>query len=119
RMGVTLPEMVVVLVVIGIATAMAAPAAWRWTAVARVRASLDQISTELYRARMLAVETGDAVTVTLHSDQGCIRALRTRARGSTPDSIASVGTFFDVRAVCLQHTGDSILTFNARGMLKP
>lgn len=118
-LGVTLPEMVVVLVIIGILTAAAAPVAWRWTSVARIRAALDQISTELYRARMLAVESGHDVRVVLNSDDGCIAGIRTYSGGPDAESTASAGQVLDLGTVCLSHTGDSILTFNPRGMLKP
>lgn len=119
RKGATLPEIAVVLVIIGVLMATATPAMSRWVSVSRVHTALDQISGELYRARMLAVESGEAVTVVLRSNGSCINAARTRSPGLNPDTSSTVGVFLDVRSVCLQHSGDSILTFNARGMLKP
>ncbi len=117
RLGVTLPEIVVTLLLIGILTALAAPAMNRWVSVSRTRASLDQISAELMRARMLAVESGHRISLLLRSADGCIVSVRTHEPGD-PDA-PSVGHFVDTATVCLRHSGDSILTFNSRGMLHP
>lgn len=117
RSGVTLPEIVITLLLIGILTALVAPAMNRWVAASRTRASLDQIAAELLRARMLAVESGGRVSLLLRSADGCIVSVRTHQPGD-PES-PSVGHFVDTANVCLRHSGDSILTFNSRGMLHP
>ena len=117
RSGVTLIEVVVMLVIIGILASLAAPAMRRWVAVSRVRSVLNRTSGELARARMLAVEQGHRVSLVLHSRNGCIVSVRTHA--SSDPSSPSVGFSVDTGSVCLRHSGDSILKFNSRGMLLP
>jgi prepilin-type N-terminal cleavage/methylation domain-containing protein len=116
RQGWTLLEVLTVLLLFGILAALAWPRLNTQMMLLRSRSSLDRVVAELYRARMLAVESGTGAQVILHSDGGaCVRSIRIRQQDR--DEIArpiAMGP-----GVCLRHTGDSIISYNSRGMLRP
>jgi len=121
--GFTLIEILVVLLVMLILSSLSYPAFQQWAHRLRARAALDRVSGELYRARMMAVETGGTSRLTLHVDGlGCVRSLTVSAHRSagnvtspTPRALGAL----DLPGLCLRHTGDSTFVFNSRGMLRP
>ena len=118
--GFSLVELLIVLVLIGILATRAAPSFEGAIASIRARAALGRLSAEIYRARMLAVESGFPVHMILHTDaDGCAHeATLVRTRPPAPAvELPSIG--FDLAGLCLRHTGSATLVFDARGMLRP
>ena len=116
--GFTLVELLVAITLMGIALALAAPRFGRVAEGVRVRRTLDLLVSELYRTRMTAVEVGGATQLLLVADaEGCTRALRLQR--TVPSALASSEMTLDLPNLCLRHTGDSIVAFNGRGMLRP
>ena len=120
RRGATLIELVVVLAIVALLAAAAAPAFGRAIAAQRARAALDLLVAEIYRARMLAVQHARPVRLTIsgHAD-GCAQALRLALPAQTGGEPPTALIPLDLGQYCLTHTGDSILIFDGRGMLRP
>ena len=118
-LGFSLIEILVAILVVGLLASAALPRFDRFLAQIRRRAALDTVVSELYRARMLAIDVGGGVRLVLRSDEsGCIDAvalLLDDAAGNARSSLAPVGG----RSHCLRHSADSIMHFNSRGMLRP
>jgi prepilin-type N-terminal cleavage/methylation domain-containing protein len=115
--GFTLIEIVVALVMLGILTTSAAPPVQRWLRGMKVRSALDRVAAEIYRARSTAVADGFGSRLVVHSRaDGCIDGLRVMAGA---DPLGGIRARFDLPGLCIRHSGDSILTFNSRGMLRP
>ncbi|MQA89888.1 MAG: prepilin-type N-terminal cleavage/methylation domain-containing protein [Gemmatimonas sp.] len=117
--GFTLVELIIALLIAGILAALAIPRMQGTVQEIRARSTLNQLSSELYWARMLAVEGGATVRLVLHSDGDCVRSVSTfrdepdgGRRELTRATVGSVGP-------CLRHNGDSSLVFDGRGMLRP
>jgi prepilin-type N-terminal cleavage/methylation domain-containing protein len=120
REGFTLVELMITLLLIAILIALAAPPAREAIRAMRAGAALDQLTVQLYRARMLAAQSGRPVSVVLSSAGGeCATAMRTVQTEPDGDSIELVRSAFDLPGLCLRHTGDSILVFDGRGLLRP
>ena len=119
RSGTTLLELLVVLVVAGIFAASVVPRLQSYVTALRVRGALDRVAGEIHRARMTAVQRGTTVQLVFgKAADGCVTSVRivTKAADGTPQSTS---TPLETAGRCLGHSGDSILVFNARGMLRP
>lgn len=116
--GYTLIELIVVLVVVGLVASLAVPSVREEVNRIRVRGALNRVVGQLHRARMTAVESGAPTRVVLQSaNGGCVERIRiVTVPGGEERSIEA-----DVLlpGLCMRHTGDSILNFDSRGMLKP
>jgi len=118
RQGVTFVELLIILVTMGLLAALSLPDVRAGIQRMRARGALDQVVAELYRARMMAVESGHPVRVILEPDgAGCVRRFRVALLPGGEERSVSVG--LELPDLCLRHTGDSILTYNGRGMLRP
>ncbi len=118
--GTTLIELLVVLTILGILAAAAAPAFGRALSAQRARAGLDLLVAEIYRARMLAVEEARAVRLAIiGGGEGCARALRLTLPAPPDGEPRSSIIPLELGPHCLTHTGDSVLVFDGRGLLRP
>lgn len=116
--GFTLIELAMVLVVIGIGSSLALPSLNGLIRQIRTQSALDVVVGEIYRARMLAVRDGYPVSLVLaHGAAECID--RVVIVTGAPDRPRRWTRPLAVPGVCLDHTGDSVLVFNSRGMLRP
>jgi prepilin-type N-terminal cleavage/methylation domain-containing protein len=117
KQGFSLIEIVCALLVVAILVASAGLPLKHWLDGMRVRSGLNRIAAEIYRARSLGVESGSGSILVIESEaDGCAKTLRIRP--STAPS-PSVRATLDLTGVCIRHSGDSVLVFNSRGMLKP
>jgi prepilin-type N-terminal cleavage/methylation domain-containing protein len=122
--GFTLIELLAVLLVLLVLSSLSYPAFRHWTHRLRARGALDLVAGELYRARMMAVESGGTSRLTLHADAfGCVRsvtvtAVRVAGGGTSPPTPRAFGAL-DLPGLCLRHSGDPTFVFNSRGMLRP
>lgn len=117
--GYTLLEILVTLVLAGLIATTATPRVGRIILQFRVDTVLNQISAELFYARMLAVRTGRSARLDfVRAERGnCVSSLTTSfALGDGP-SARTVEIADDF--ICVRHTGGPTLVFNSRGMLRP
>lgn len=118
RRGFTLGELIVGLTVLGLLVALAVPGFREPLQRLRARAALNQVVAEIYRARMLAVDRGGPTQLILHArGGGCVERIRIVLEPGVEARSALVGVHLP--GLCLRHSGDSILTFNSRGLLRP
>jgi prepilin-type N-terminal cleavage/methylation domain-containing protein len=118
RAGYSLVEVVVVLVLLGILAVLATPSLRRQVQLLYVRGALDQVAAEVYRTRMLAVESGGPARLILHPDEdGCVRRISVGVEGE--DTLRRASFRPTLPMLCMRHSGDTILTFNSRGILRP
>lgn len=117
--GYTLPELLVVVVLIAILASLAYPRLDGFAFHTRARAALNRVAGDLYHARMLAVREG-VRTVLRFSRRpdapGCHVPSYTVAVRSTPERVKTTRLDLGSGEVCLQlGTVDSIV-FNSRGL---
>jgi prepilin-type N-terminal cleavage/methylation domain-containing protein len=115
--GYSLIELVTVFTIIGILAGLSYPTLRSQVDQIRVHASLNQLVGEIYLTRMIAVRTGESASLVFERRKdGCIVGLRIQNADSSPRKppveIAHPG-------LCIRQSGDSILIFNSRGMLRP
>lgn len=117
--GFSLPELLVVLLLVSLLASAAVPRMQHFVAQLRARASLDRLAGEIHRARMAAVSTGSPTRLLLTaSPQGCIRGVRLEVE--LPQGYEGGGSVpLAADGVCIRHSGDSVLAFNSRGVLRP
>ena len=116
--GFTFVELLLALVVLAILCALALPNFRDQVNRMRARSALDHLVAEVYRARMAAVESGGPTHLFLQAGaDGCVRGFRFVAPRQSSERSGRFGA--DLPGLCLRHSGDSILIFNNRGMLRP
>ncbi|MDR0788302.1 MAG: prepilin-type N-terminal cleavage/methylation domain-containing protein [Gemmatimonadota bacterium] len=116
--GYTLLELMVVVVVIGLVMSLAVPSVRGEMDRLRVDAALNRVVGELYRARMTAVESGAPARLVFHRGAaGCVERMSVVTLADAQERALSGELFLP--GLCMQHSGDSVLTFDSRGMLKP
>ncbi|MEX2572147.1 MAG: prepilin-type N-terminal cleavage/methylation domain-containing protein [Gemmatimonadota bacterium] len=117
--GFTLVEVLLVMTVLAVLVALAVPSFQQVTASMRARAALDRLTSEIYRARFLAVQNSYPTRLVLHADpNGCVDRLRLGVQAPGAQE-SSLWVDLDLPGLCLLHSGDSTLVFNSRGMLRP
>jgi prepilin-type N-terminal cleavage/methylation domain-containing protein len=118
--GFTLLELLIALVLVSLLASLATPAFHEAILTARARAALNQLSSDIYRARMLAVEGGYPVHVILQpGPDGCAASIRTAREGADGSRTVLDRTALELTNLCLIHSGDSVLVFDNRGLLRP
>lgn len=118
RSGFSFVEVLISLLLVAILCVLAVPEVRQQLTRMRARSALDRVVAEVYRARMLAVESGGPIQLVLQADgDGCVRGARLVAPSRMPQR--STAFELDLPGMCLRHSGDSVLTFNSRGMLRP
>jgi len=121
--GYSLIELIVALLLLGLLSSFALPSFKRSLDRWRVRAALNQVTGEIYRARLHAIESGRSSLLILHpGTEGCVSRARTALEGGGAIGGgvgSSSGVVMDLPGLCLRHSGDSILVFNSRGILRP
>jgi prepilin-type N-terminal cleavage/methylation domain-containing protein len=117
--GYTLIELITVMVLIGVMSSLAVPSLRGTIELTRVRSGLDRVTADLYYARMLAASEGVTVDVQFFHARGrCVSHYEIRRR--QPRSIYKTTRLGpELLGLCLTHSGDDDLAFNARGMLIP
>jgi prepilin-type N-terminal cleavage/methylation domain-containing protein len=113
--GFTLIELITVLVVIGVMVSMAGPAIGAEVQRLRVRSTLDRLTADLYRARLLAVTHAARVSVRFQPSRGCAAAYVLARADST--TLHSVPLPLGPREVCLTSNTPQSMSIDSRGML--
>lgn len=118
RAGVTLIELLFTLVLLGILASLAAPRLSAWIRRTEMTALLDELTADIFYARMLAVRTGRRVEIRFSAGSNrCIDAYRIVVVG-TPERVAKrVDVRRDARALCLTTTAAlNPTSFDSRGL---
>lgn len=117
--GYTLPELLVVVVLVGILASLAYPSLDGVTFHTRARAALNRVAGDLYHARMMAVREGTRTVLrfTRRPDApGCHAPVYTVVVRSTPERVKVTELDLGSGETCLQlGTVDSIV-YNSRGL---
>jgi prepilin-type N-terminal cleavage/methylation domain-containing protein len=121
--GFTMLEVMVVLVIIGIATGIVAPRMHAYLARNRVRVALNRLAADLAYARAVAVSSGSGSVLRFHPEPECgerATVAYSIARRGTPPGPARRSDLRDVGGrVCLLFNGPDSVAFNSRGLLLP
>jgi prepilin-type N-terminal cleavage/methylation domain-containing protein len=115
--GATLVEMMVVVIIIGLVSAMAIPRFTNWVSALRVGGAANQIASDVAYTRMMAVREGHTASMTLsgttytivveNTDGSVRRTLRTVKVANTYSGTTVTG-----------EGGNGRVAFDSRGMLK-
>jgi prepilin-type N-terminal cleavage/methylation domain-containing protein len=114
--GVTLPELLLVLTLIGVLSALAVPAFTAYLQRLRVRSALDRLAGEVYLAQMLAVRKGTRVHLRFVPSAGCARAYEV-VRMDLDEVVRRVEVGEGGDRVCLQGNVSRPLSIDSRGLL--
>lgn len=121
--GVTLLEVMVVLVVVGIATAIVAPKMHAFLARNRVRVALNRFAADMAYARAVAVRSGSGAVLRFEPEPACgaraSAAYSVTPRGDAPGPPRRSRLRDAGGRVCLLYNGPDSVAFNSRGLLLP
>lgn len=109
-----MPEMLVVLVIMGIATAMIVPRLQGVAKVSSVQGALNRFAGDVSLARMRAIRNGARAQVVIASDGKSYTT--TVNAGNTGSSTRTISLARDYPATTLSPAGGTV-TFDSRGML--
>jgi prepilin-type N-terminal cleavage/methylation domain-containing protein len=112
--GTTLIELLIVLAIISLLTALAVPSMTGYLERARVRGALDRVTGELYQARVLAVREGTRVQLRFVPNRGC--AARYELFRMDRDEVMRVVTV-DGPGVCLRSNVARGFSIDSRGLI--
>lgn len=114
--GFTLVELITALVLVSVLAGLAAPAFTARLQRMRMRAALDHLTSDLYRARAYAVAHGVRVTIRLRPAGRCAAAyvMRRADDGSVVDSVRLAA---HADGVCITSNVQRAMSINSRGML--
>jgi type II secretory pathway pseudopilin PulG len=114
--GHSLFELLVVVVVVGVLTSLAAPSLRQAIALTRTRAALQLLAADLYRARALAARDGRELRIRFEPPgTGCVRRYVLEDPAVNRELLA-VDLEREAPGVCLQVSGSPQIRINARGM---
>ena len=112
--GFTAIELIVVLTLMAIVAALAAPAMGAYTNRQKTRRALDRLTADIALARMLAVRSGNRAVVEVTAPD----SYRIWVEGTPVDTVRSVSLASDYAGVVLQASmPGGRLVFNSRGLL--
>ena len=128
--GFSLTEVLVVLVIVGILAAIAAPSLRAVIRRERVRGALNRVAGDLHYARMLAVRSGQRTVVRFAPAPECAGSGRTpigsrrwtvevRGPGVRVARRASLDDAGGRYPFCLEMNGSDTVAFDSRGLLVP
>lgn len=123
--GFTLVELLIVLVLMAIALSVVAPAFGAIADRARTRGALNQLTGDLFYARMLAVRAGRQAVLRFEPDPACAprrggKAVSRRYRivvREVPERLVKVVELGDAPGLCLEVGRSDSIAFNGRGLL--
>ncbi len=122
--GFTLHEMLVVVVIVGIAAAIAAPRMEALAAVVRTRGAANRLASDLAYTRQLASRTGQRARLVLERSGDCpappgwTAGHRYRVMRAGRDSVAAVRDLrVDGAPLCLASNGSGPVVFRSSGVL--
>lgn len=122
RAGFTLLELMIVVAIIGIASALAAPSYTAWIARYQLREGISEMQHQLVLARMMAVSRNVPVTVTMGLSNGSLQLTTANAATGT---VISASQGMSVPQVVMLNVGPSpawttvataTVSFNSMGM---
>lgn len=116
RRGFTLPEMMLVVVIIGIMAAMAGPRLFRWIQVAGQRGAANQVIADLQYARVQAVRQGQTVSLRIDNSKQ-YRVTVDDGQGNVVRTLKTMNMALTYRDATLDPTSGRI-GFDSRGMLR-
>jgi prepilin-type N-terminal cleavage/methylation domain-containing protein len=120
RSGVTLIELLFVLVVLGILLALAAPSLHAHVGRARMNATLEALRGDINYARAVAVRAGDRVEVRFDPNQkhACVTRYAVVVLAAQERVVKNVELGSAAAGVCLSHNQEpgNRLVFNSRGV---
>lgn len=114
RGGFSLPEMLIVLVIMGIATAMIVPRLQGVAKVSSVQGALNRLASDITFARIRAIRNGARAQLVIASDGKSYTT--TVNAGGTGSETRTTSLAKDFPATVLSPTGATV-TFDSRGML--
>lgn len=116
--GVTLIELLIVLVLLGLLAGLAVPSLTRLAASLRSQGALDRLVADLNLARILAVREGRTVELRLAAGaDGCVHSYSLRRR-DPPSTLKAVELASELPGLCLRHGGNAVIAFNSRGLVR-
>ena len=114
--GTTLIELLMVLALIGLLSAMAVPSLSAYLERARVRGVLDRLTGDLYQARVLAVREGTSVQLRFVPGKGCAARYEV-VRMDRKEVLRTVLVEGEGAGVCLTSNVARGLSIDSRGLL--
>jgi prepilin-type N-terminal cleavage/methylation domain-containing protein len=113
--GFTIIEIVTALVILGLLVGIATPRMVEQVNRIRIRSTLDQLTSTIYRTRVIAVRNSARLKIRLQPNHGCAEAyIVETAEGVRIDSVALNG---GASRVCVSSNVPQSMTINSRGML--
>jgi len=109
--GFTLIEMIIVVVVLGILTSLAAPGMTGWVRQSRIDAALNQLTTDVAYARMVAVRAAQPVTLEVEESKYTIR----RADSANPVRSVAIGAEYPGLTLVMEPAS---VVFDSRGFMR-
>lgn len=115
RTGFSLIELIIVALLLGILAGLAAPSLDEQVRRMRMRATLDELTSDIYRARAHAARTGVRIRIEFKPARGCADAyvLRAAEGGQLIDSVPRPGQ----GGTCLTANVTQAMLIDSRGML--
>ena len=114
RAGFTLLEIMTVLVIAGIVAGLAAPRLSGFLDRQKETQAINRVATDLSTARMMAIRSGNRVSVVRHSSTQYSIGLQ----GGTTASRRQVRLDQDFPGVSVTFPGDGSIVFNSRGIVE-